>query len=97
MAKPTFILVAPATLERAQLETKKLADQLGELCLGKLLLAVTVGTAQTSIPHGLPRIPTSCLALPRADARLWQPVLPDGTNVYLRASASVVVDVWVFG
>jgi hypothetical protein len=97
MARPGFVVIAATDATTLQEEVRKLALQLGEICLGRVLEGVTVGSTQTTIPHGLGRMPISCLALPRADARVWRPTKPDGTNIYLQANTSVVCDVWVFG
>jgi hypothetical protein len=94
--RPDYVRIPGATPDAATLETKKLADQLGPICAGVLLAGVAVGTAQTAIPHGLGAGPTSCQVTPRADARVWQPALPDAVNIYLQASVAVTCDVWVF-
>lgn len=59
------------------------------------VITATVGTAQTDIAHGLSTVPTWVGCTPRGDARVWRVADPDLRMIYLRASASVIVDIEV--
>ncbi|HEY8743897.1 MAG TPA: carbohydrate binding domain-containing protein [Chloroflexota bacterium] len=63
---------------------------------GLLLLASqAVGTSQTTIPHGLGRIPGVFLVTPRSNARCWQSAPSDATNLYLSASVAGTFDLYL--
>lgn len=58
-------------------------------------LGGTVTTHQTAIPHGLGGVPLTCLVLSRSDKHVWMSHDSDGTNVYLTATGTTAVDIYV--
>ena len=56
-------------------------------------LTATVGTSETTIPHGLNYTPAILGIVPRGDARIWQSTIPDAANVYLTASSSAAATI----
>lgn len=67
---------------------------------GSTLIDITIGTSTTLVPHGLGRIFQGWHLLDiQADARVWRDATStsDPTKFLpLKASASVVVKLWVF-
>lgn len=58
-------------------------------------ITVTVDTTETTIPHGLGYTPTDIFFFPKSNAVVWKSTAEGPTNIYLTASASVSVDVYV--
>lgn len=95
--KPGFVRIPGADLERASLEVKKFADQMGILAGGVLLEKKAIAVTATTIAHRLGSVPTGWVAHSlTADARIWQSQVPDATNIYLIASAVVTANLWVY-
>jgi hypothetical protein len=61
----------------------------------KKLASITIGTTQTAVPHYLAFAPTKVIIVPKGNANVWQSANADATNVYLTASVSAVVDLWI--
>lgn len=55
----------------------------------------TVGTSETAIAHGLPRVPVGIAALPLADVRVRVTKAPDERYIYLAASGACTCYVMV--
>jgi hypothetical protein len=85
-------------------DAKAIENQLREI-LGQFGIAdasviagpVSVGTAETRIPHGFGSIPSGWeLISPQALATVCQTKAPDATYLYLKASTAVTTSVRVF-
>ena len=59
------------------------------------LASKTIGGTQTTVAHGLSYTPNKVLIKPRSNQTVWESQAADGTNVYLTASASATVDIYV--
>lgn len=55
----------------------------------------TIGTTQTTVAHGLGYTPTIVNISQKSNASVWQSAVADATNIYLTASVSVNVDIYV--
>jgi hypothetical protein len=80
-------------------EIKRLFELLGPIVLGKLLTSKAVATAQTTVAHGLGRIPKGWFEVSplNGGASVKQSASPDETNLYLIASSAVAAaTIWVF-
>jgi hypothetical protein len=55
----------------------------------KVLPSQSIGTAVTSIAHGLKGAPRTVNVTPYSDCRWWMPSPPDDRFIYLQASAAV--------
>lgn len=58
-------------------------------------ISATIDAAETEIRHGLGKKPTSVVAIPRADARVWQTRNATETTIYLAANTPVECDIRV--
>lgn len=64
---------------------------------GHLLAAETITTSSTKINHRLSRPLRGWIVVRKnADARVWEPSTPDDRYLFLQASATVKVVLWVF-
>jgi hypothetical protein len=96
MPAPQYDISRTGDVLDAQLETQKLAQQLGPIASGKLL-TVTVNATETVITHGLGNVPTGwVLVSPKASATLYETSSPTATTLYLIASSAVTCKIWVF-
>ncbi len=74
-------------------ELDSVARKLDRLVRRAQTVTVTVGTGETTVKHGLGRIPTRVIPVAKGDARIWV-TKKDATAAYLKASASVDADVY---
>ena len=86
----------PQEIAAVQRELRRIFERLSPLAEAQRIDSVTIGTAETLIPHNLASIPYDVKAgLPSVDARIWKSRAPDAQYVYLQASVACTVTVWV--
>lgn len=64
---------------------------------GILIKDVAITTSDTTINHGLKKVPVGYLVVKKnANAQIWDTANFNQNNITLRASATVTANVWVF-
>jgi len=72
-------------------------DQNGLMLLGglKRLPGQSIGTTQTTVAHGLGRVPGIALVQPHSNAVVSMSAPADATNTYWIASTAATADIYV--
>jgi hypothetical protein len=95
--KPSFTLTDTSDLRRVQQDVAALADQFSPIAGGTILKNKSIGTAETTIAHGLRRVPEGWFPVsPQAYADVKQTKAPDSTFLYLSASVALTTNIAVF-
>jgi hypothetical protein len=86
-----------AVLLRERVKRYTMQTDSCDLLMGTLIAGVSLGATQASVTHKLKRVPQGWQVVGKdAESDVWESKVRDDGCLYLTASATVTVDLWVF-